>query len=183
MLVGGAVGAVVGLVLLVEKLSSIENPNYVPSCSVDPVLSCGTIMKTAQASVLGFPNPVLGLLVFPLVAMSGALVLSRIELPRWVWLALQFGSAAGLAFVGWLVVQSLAVIHALCPYCMVAWVAVIAIFWSVTVHNLAAGHLEFGGVGDRVVRRRGWVLAAVYVVVVVAVLATFPSYFAGKVGL
>lgn len=183
LLVGGLVGSVVALVLLVEKISSLANPNYIPSCSIDPVLSCGTIMKTAQASVLGFPNPAIGMLTFPLVAMSGALVLSRVELPRWTWLALQFGSAAGLAFVGWLIVQSLAVIHALCPYCMVAWAAVTAIFWTVTVHNLAAGHLELGAAGDAVVRRRGWVLAAMYVVIVVAVVSTFPAYFGAMVGL
>ena len=109
--------------------------------------------------------------------MSGALVLARVELPRWCWLALQFGAAGGLAFIGWLVVQSLAVIHALCPYCMVAWAAVGAIFWMITAHNLEAGHLELGAAGDVVVRFRWWVLAATYLVIAVCILATFPAYF------
>lgn len=183
LMIGGAVGAVVALVLLIEKLRSLQNTGYVPSCSIDPVLSCGTIMKTAQASVLGFPNPVIGLVTFPVLILAGALVFTGMEMPRWFWLGLQFGSAAGLAFIVWLIVQSLVVIHALCPYCMVAWAAVTAIFWYVTVHNLAAGHLDLGRAGEALARRHGWVLAGMYVVIVAAVLATFPAYFAGRVGL
>ncbi len=183
LLVGGLVGAVVALVLLVEKLDLLANPDYIPSCSIDPVLSCGTIMKTAQAAVLGFPNPVIGLLTFPVVAACGAIVVSRAELPRWVWWALEIGSFAGVLFIHWLIVQSLVVIHALCPYCMVAWVAVIAIFWFTTMHNLREGNLGGAPAGDTLVRRHGWGLAAWYVLIVAAVVASFPAYFAAMVGL
>jgi uncharacterized membrane protein len=183
LLIGGLVGAVVALVLTIEKLDLLENPNYIPSCSIDPVLSCGTIMKTWQASVLGFPNPVIGLLTFPVVAACGALVVSGVELPRWVWLALEAGSFAGVLFIHWLIVQSLVVIHALCPYCMVAWVFVIAIFWFTTVHNLREGNLGGAPAGDMLARRHGWGLAAWYLLVVVAIVASFPAYFGAMVGL
>jgi uncharacterized membrane protein len=183
LLVGGLVGAVVALVLLIEKLDLLANPDYIPSCSIDPVLSCGTIMKTAQASVLGFPNPVIGLLTFPVVAACGALVVSGAELPRWVWWALQIGSFAGVLFIHWLIVQSLVTIHALCPYCMVAWVAVLAIFWFTTVHNLREGNLGGEPAGEGLVRRHGWGLAAWYVLIVVAIVASFPAYFGAMVGL
>jgi uncharacterized membrane protein len=183
LLVGGLVGAVVALVLLIEDLDLIKNPDYIPSCSIDPVLSCGTIMKTAQASVLGFPNPVIGLLTFPVVAACGAIVVSRAELPRWVWWALQIGSFAGVLFIHWLIVQSLVTIHALCPYCMVAWVAVIAIFWFTTMHNLREGNLGGEPAGDTLVRRHGWGLAAWYLLIVVAIVASFPAYFGAMVGL
>ncbi len=183
LLVGGLVGAVVALVLLVEKLDLLANPDYIPSCSIDPVLSCGTIMKTWQAAVLGFPNPVIGLLTFPVVAACGAIVLSGAELPRWVWWALEIGSFAGVLFIHWLIVQSLVVIHALCPYCMVAWVAVIAIFWFTTVHNLREGNLGGEPAGDTLARRHGWGLAAWYLIIVVAIVASFPAYFAAMVGL
>jgi uncharacterized membrane protein len=183
LLIGGLVGAVVALVLLVEKLDLLANPDYIPSCSIDPVLSCGTIMKTAQAAVLGFPNPVIGLLTFPVVAACGAIVVSRAELPRWVWWALEIGSFAGVLFIHWLIVQSLVVIHALCPYCMVAWVAVLAIFWFTTMHNLREGNLGGAPAGDTLVRRHGWGLAAWYLLIVVAIVASFPAYFAAMVGL
>ncbi len=183
LLIGGLVGAVVSLVLTVEKLDLLENPNYIPSCSIDPVLSCGTVMKTWQASVVGFPNPLVGLLAFPAVAACGAVVVSRVELPRWVWLALQVGSFAGVLFIHWLIVQSLVVIHALCPYCMVAWAATIAIFWFTTVHNLREGNLGGAPAGETLARRHGWGLAAWYLLVVVAIVASFPAYFGAMVGL
>jgi uncharacterized membrane protein len=183
LVVGGLVGAVVALVLLVEKLDLLANPDYIPSCSIDPVLSCGTIMKTWQASLPGFPNPVIGLLTFPVVAACGAIVVSRAELPRWVWWALEVGSFAGVLFIHWLIVQSLVVIHALCPYCMVAWVAVIAIFWFTTMHNLREGNLGGAPAGDTLVRRHGWGLAAWYLLIVAAIVASFPAYFAAMVGL
>ncbi|HEY2191206.1 MAG TPA: vitamin K epoxide reductase family protein [Actinomycetospora sp.] len=183
LLIGGLVGAVVALVLTIEKLDLLANPDYIPSCSIDPVLSCGTIMKTWQASLLGFPNPVIGLLTFPVVAACGAVVVSGAELPRWVWLALEAGSFAGVLFIHWLIVQSLVTIHALCPYCMVAWVAVIAIFWFTTVHNLREGNLGGAPAGETLARRHGWGLAAWYLLIVVAVVASFPAYFGAMVGL
>ncbi len=178
---GGLVGAVVSLVLLVEKLALLADPDYVPSCSVDPVLSCGSVMRTAQASLLGFPNPVIGLATFPVAAAVGALLLGRVALPRWVWVAVQVGTTVGLLFVHWLIAQTLVVIHALCPYCMVAWVAVIAMFWFTTVHNLRAGNL--GGEPAAIGRRHGWGLAVWYLLIVVAIVATFPDWAAGLVGL
>jgi uncharacterized membrane protein len=183
LLVGGLVGAVVSVVLLVEKIASLEDPGYVPSCSIDPVLSCGTIMRTAQASVLGFPNPVLGLLTYPVAAALGALVLGGTALPRWAWWGLQVGTTAGVLVVHWLMVQSLVVIGALCPYCMVAWVATIAMFWFVTVENLRAGRLGGAPASPALARHHGWGLAVWYVAILVAIVAAFPAWAAGLVGL
>ena len=180
---GGLVGAVAAVVLLLEKVALLADPGYVPSCSIDPVLSCGSVMRTVQAAAFGFPNPILGVAAFPVVAVAGALVLAGTPLPRWFWLGLQFGATAGVAFVGWLIVQSLAVIGALCPYCMVVWVVTIAIAWFVTARNLGAGNLDFGAPGRTLARRRGLVLALLYLVVVAAVVASFPAYFAATVGL
>ncbi len=183
LLAGGLLGAVAAVVLLLEKLALLADPGYAPSCNIDSVLSCGSVMRTAQAAVFGFPNPILGVASFPVVAMAGALVLAGTPLPRWFWLGLQFGATAGVAFVGWLIVQSLVVIGALCPYCMVVWAVTIAIAWLVTARNLDAGDLDFGGPGRRLARRRGLVLALAYLVVAVAVVASFPAYWASTVGL
>ena len=52
--------------LLIEKIELIEDPSYVPSCSINPILSCGSIMVTDQAEIFGFPNPILGIIGFSL---------------------------------------------------------------------------------------------------------------------
>ncbi|MFD5831010.1 vitamin K epoxide reductase family protein [Lentzea sp. NPDC060358] len=134
--VGGAVGLVASFVLTIEKIALLEDPFYIPTCSINPVLSCGSIMKTAQAEVLGFPNPLIGVVGFAVVLTLGVLLLSGVELPSWVWIGLQVGSTAGVLFVHWLIVQSLYEIRALCPYCMVVWAVTIPIFWYTTLRNI-----------------------------------------------
>nr|WP_238161614.1 vitamin K epoxide reductase family protein [Micromonospora endolithica] len=140
-MIGGLVGALAAFVLTVEKMALLKNPAYVPSCSINPVLSCGSIMTTSQAEVFGFANPLIGLATFPVVAATGAAILAKAWLPRWWWLALQAGVVFGVAFVHWLFFQSLYRIGALCPYCMIVWVVMIVLFTYTTLHNLDRGHL------------------------------------------
>lgn len=137
--IGGGIGLIAAFTLLLEKIRLLEDPNYVPSCSINPVLSCGTVMKTEQAALFGFPNPVLGLIGFSIVVTLGVLLLSGSRLGRPVWQGLQVGVLAGIALVGFLVFQSLYRINALCPYCMVVWAVTIPIAWYVTVANLRTG--------------------------------------------
>ncbi|MGW5681580.1 vitamin K epoxide reductase family protein [Nonomuraea sp. NPDC003754] len=136
LLVGGALGLVAAFVLAVEKIALLKNPAYVPSCSINPVLSCGSVMNTPQAEAFGFPNPLLGVAAFACVTTAGAALLAGARFRRWFWLGLQAGVTFGVVFVHWLVYQSLYVIGALCPYCMVVWAVTIPLFWYVTLHNL-----------------------------------------------
>ncbi|MFE3450428.1 vitamin K epoxide reductase family protein [Nonomuraea sp. NPDC059194] len=141
LLIGGAIGLLASFVLTIEKIALLKDAAYVPSCSINPVLSCGSIMRTPQAEVFGFPNPLLGIAGFAVVAGLGAALLAGARLARWFWLGLQAGVTAGAVFVHWLIVQSLYEIGALCPYCMVVWAVTIPLFWYVTLHNLRQGHL------------------------------------------
>ncbi|MGW1062241.1 vitamin K epoxide reductase family protein [Micromonospora rubida] len=139
--IGGLTGALAAFVLTVEKIALLKNPAYVPSCSINPILSCGSIMTTAQAEVFGFANPLIGLATFPVVATTGVAVLARARLPRWWWLALHAGTLFGVVFVHWLFFQSLYRIGALCPYCMIVWVVTIVLFSYTTLYNLQDGRL------------------------------------------
>jgi uncharacterized membrane protein len=139
LLLGGAIGLAAAFVLTVEKIALIADPTYVPSCSINPVLSCGSVMATPQATVFGFPNSLLGVAGFAVVTTSGAALLAGAQLRRWYWLGLQAGATAGVVFIHWLIFQSLYRIDALCPYCMVVWAVTIPIFWYITLHNLARG--------------------------------------------
>lgn len=138
--VGGITGLLAAGVLLVERFRLSEDSAYTPSCSLNPVLSCGSIMESAQAAVLGFPNPVIGVAAFPVLITTGLALLAGARLRRWYWLGLQAGVTAGWAFVCWLIFQSLYRIGALCPYCMVVWSVVIPTFVYLTLHNAAVGH-------------------------------------------
>ncbi|MDX8053672.1 vitamin K epoxide reductase family protein [Lentzea sp. BCCO 10_0798] len=141
LIAGGGIGLVAAFVLTVEKLALLKDSDYIPTCSINPVLSCGSIMKPEQAEVFGFPNPLLGIAGFAAVGTIGVVLVTGAALPRWCWLGLQAGVTFGVGFVHWLIYQSLYVIGALCPYCMAVWAVMIPIFWYTTLHNLEQGHL------------------------------------------
>ena len=126
-LIAGVIGLVASMTLTMEKIEILLNPSYVPSCNINPVVSCGSVMVTPQASVLGFPNPLLGLLGFTVVVVTGVLAIAKVLLPQWYWYGLTVGILVGAVFVHWLIFQSLYRIGALCPYCMVVWVVTISL--------------------------------------------------------
>ncbi|MBB6345883.1 putative membrane protein [Nonomuraea muscovyensis] len=152
LLAGGAIGLLAAFVLGVEKIALLKDPAYEPSCSINPVLACGSIMRTPQAELLGFPNPLLGIAGFAIVTTVGAALLAGATFGRWFWLGLQTGVTAGVVFVHWLALQSLYIIGALCPYCMVVWAVTIPIGWYVTLHNAAMRHLPVPSNALRTVR-------------------------------
>lgn len=127
-LLAGIVGLVAAATLTVEKIHLLQDPSYVPSCSLNPVLSCGSVMVTPQAALFGFPNPLIGIAGFAVVVVTGVLAVSKVRLPHWYWVGMALGTALGVVFVHWLIFQSLYRIGALCPYCMVVWAVIIPLF-------------------------------------------------------
>lgn len=139
LLIGGLVGCASAFVLTVEKFNLLADPSHTPSCNLNPIVSCGSVMSTAQASAFGFPNPLLGIGGFTVVAATGAAILAGAKLARWYWASLQLGVTFGMLFVAWLIFQSIYRIGALCPYCMVVWAVMLPIFWCVTRRNVLSG--------------------------------------------
>lgn len=166
LIIAGAIGLFASVELLIQKINLLSDPNYVLNCDINPVVSCGSVILTDQASAFGFPNPLMGIMGFPVLIMFATLLLSGIQLPKWMWLSLQLGSTFAFGFVIWLIIQSLYVIGALCPWCMVVWAATIPIFWIVTVENLNQKFISFGTTISEVVISLKWILvAATYAIV------------------
>ncbi|GAA3717122.1 hypothetical protein GCM10022204_41240 [Microlunatus aurantiacus] len=176
LLVAGLVGFAAAFVLAVEKYWLLTNPFYTPSCSINATLSCGPVMSSPQAAVFGFPNPYLGIAGFAVVAATGAMLLAGGRLAGWYTAGLQVGAVLGSVFVAWLMVQSLTVIHALCPYCMAAWAATFATVWYVTLTNLDRVRHRLPESLDRAVgvagRNHSAILAGWLLIVAVLVVVT-----------
>ncbi|WP_024793995.1 vitamin K epoxide reductase family protein [Tomitella biformata] len=136
LLIAGLLGGLASFILTWEKVELLIDPNYVPSCSFNPVLSCGSVMDTPQASLFGFPNSLLGILGFAMVVATGAAMLAGARMAAWYWMTLWVGLTAAVVMVHWLIYQSLYTIGALCPYCMVVWVTTIPLWWWVTLRNV-----------------------------------------------
>ena len=170
LVVCGLIGLVAAIELIIQKISVLSDPDFVPNCDINPVLSCGSVINTEQASLFGFPNPVLGVIGFTVVIMFGALLFTGLELPRSMWLGLNIGALAGMVFVVWLVIQSLYVIGALCPWCMVVWAITIPIFWQVTTDNLASGRISLGKSVSEVIVALKWILVAATYLIIMALI-------------
>lgn len=169
------------LVLMVEKLKLMADPNFVPSCSINPVLSCGSIMESTQAEAFGFPNPLLGLVGFGLLLTFGCVKIVGSDLPSKLWLAIQAGVTFAFGFVCWLIFQSLYRIEALCPYCMAVWVSVFTLFVYVTLFNFSTSNLPVAKplrpVVDVGVRFHGVILTILLATVVLLIGEAFWDYW------
>ncbi len=142
LIIGGIIGYGCAFIIMFDKLKILDNPHYIPSCNLNPIISCGSVMQSKQATAFGFPNPFIGLGAFPVLAVIGAAMLAGAKFKRWFWLGLNAGLVFAIGFVHWLFFQSVYNIHALCPYCMAVWVICITTFWYVTLYNIDQEHIK-----------------------------------------
>ena len=180
--IGGLIGLAAATIITIEKIEKLENPDYVPSCSLNPVVSCGSVMDSEQASAFGFPNPLIGIAAFAVVATVGVVLLTGFTPPRWFWLGMQAGATFGVVFVHWLIHASLYDIKALCPYCMVVWAVTIPIFWYTTLYNLLSWpRLPAGArrVVESMARLHTMVVALWFAAIAGLILGAFWDYWSG----
>ncbi|MGB9251551.1 MAG: vitamin K epoxide reductase family protein [Mycobacterium sp.] len=177
-LIAGVIGLIASATLTVEKIELLLNPAYVPSCNLNPIVSCGSVMTTPQASALGFPNSLIGIGAFAVVTVTGVLAVTKVPLPRWYWVGMTLGTLAATGFVHWLIYQSLYRIGALCPYCVVVWVATISLL--VVVASIAFGPSaeHGGGVVARELYHWRWSIATLwFTVVFLLIVVRFWAYW------
>lgn len=179
--VAGVIGFAASATLLIEKVSLLEDPSYVPTCSINPILSCGSVMRTDQAEAFGFPNPIIGVAGFAVVATTGIAMLAGATMRRWYWLGLQTGTTFGVVFVHWLAFQSVYRIGALCPYCMVVWGVTIPLFVYTSLHNLGVGYIpvprSLRRFTDAARRYHGAILTAWFLALAAAIADRFWDYW------
>lgn len=179
--IAGAIGLLAAATLLIEKIELIEDPTYVPSCSINPILSCGSVMRTDQAEAFGFPNPILGIAGFAIIVTVGMALLAGAGFRRWFWWGAQAGVTFGVVFVHWLIFQTLYRIDALCLYCIAVWIVTIPLFWYTTLHNLRHRSPTMGN-RPAVIRRtimeyHGVILTAWYLAITALVAQRFWDYW------
>jgi uncharacterized membrane protein len=177
-LIAGTIGLIASVTLTVEKISLLTDSSYAPSCNINPVLSCGSVMATPQASVLGFPNSLIGIAAFTAITVTGVLAVAKVVLPRWYWQAVAAGTLLGAGFVHWLIYQSLYRIGALCPYCMVVWVLTISLLVVVASIALQPVTGSSGHAAASALHQWRWSLAALwFTAVFLLILTRFWTYW------
>lgn len=179
--VGASIGLLAAAVLTLEKFALLKDPARQLSCSINPVLSCGSIIMSDQASAFGFPNPILGLMGFSVVLTIGMALFAGAQFKQWFWRGLQLGTILGIGFCGWLFYQSLYSIGALCLYCMVVWSVTWPIFWYTTLYNLRQGNIptprKLRGTVAFMQKHHADLLVVLYVLVIALILENFWYYW------
>lgn len=177
----GTIGLVAAAALLIERIELLQDPSYVPPCNINPIISCGSVMTTDQASIFGFPNPILGVAAFPVVLTTAMALLAGAQLARWYWNGLLIGATAGVVLIHWLAFQSLYRIGALCPYCMAVWVVVIPTFWYTALRQARTSAAFRSGARARVIgfasEYHGALLTAWYLVIAGLIARRFWDYW------
>src|SRR5689334_13294317 len=106
LLIGGIIGITTSFMLTLDKIELLEIPATELPCNINPIISCGPVILTPQASAFGFPNPMLGLIGFSAVAMTGLLLLFGAVPNRKFWSLFCIGASAAIIFIHWLIIQS-----------------------------------------------------------------------------
>jgi uncharacterized membrane protein len=186
LIIAGIIGLISAAVLTYDHNQIAANPNYVPSCNLNPIIACGTVIKSKQAEAFsGLPNPYIGLVAFPMVVTAGVTMLAGARnLKRWFWWTLEAGTIFGLGFVHWLFFETVYRIHALCPYCIAVWIVTITTFWYVTLYNFDQAIIPLRAGRARTVY--GWVrrhhldILVLWFLIIAALILKHFWYYYGK---
>ncbi len=89
LIIGGIIGVLCAFALSQDKLRLASNPGVHLECSLNPVVSCGNTLKSAQGEAFGFPNPFLGLAGYAAVVTIGVAMLAGAKFKRWFWLVVE----------------------------------------------------------------------------------------------
>lgn len=172
------VGFVAALTLTLEELATYKNPDHQLSCSINPIVACGPVMKSTEAHAFGFPNPYIGLAAFSIILTVAVSMLAGAKMKDWYWRTFQLGASLGLLFVIWLIYGSVYQIGALCLYCMATWVVVSVIFWYLLQWNLETGVIKLKPRYQRFIRKyHGEILISWFLLVTAVILNHFWYYF------
>jgi uncharacterized membrane protein len=136
MLFGAISGFIASFLLTVDKIKILKDAKFNPSCSINEVLNCKSVMLSKQAEVFGFPNSLIGLAAFAIFIAVAVALFGDVQFPGWFWKLALFGTLLAIFFSHWLAQQTTFVIGALCPYCMIAWFGNFLILSSVIQENL-----------------------------------------------
>lgn len=179
MLLSALISLTASFVLSVDAIALARDPAATLACNINSVISCGTVGLSWQASLLGFPNAFLGLIAEPVVITIAVASLGGARFPRWFMMSAQVVYTIGVLFAYWLFQQSMMVIHALCPWCLLVTLSTTLVFSTLTHFNIREGNLWMPKRIERSVREFVdadndlFIVAAVLIVLVALILLKY----------
>jgi uncharacterized membrane protein len=137
LLIAGLLGVWAAFTLTVEKFEAYANPTKKASCDISVFVNCSVNLKSAEGSVFGFPNPLMGIAGWAAVIVVAVSLLAGARFPKWYWAVFNLGILFALGLVIFLMHATFFHLGTLCIYCLITWAVTIPTFWAVTLRNLA----------------------------------------------
>ena len=144
LVIAGLAGLIAAYNLSVDKVTAILSPGTTLNCNVSLIISCGKNLGSWQGSLLGFPNPLIGLGGFAVVLVTGIGVLAGVRYARWWWISFTIGVMLAFAFITFLILSSVYVLGTLCLWCALVWSVTIPTFWLTLLGSLKDGVFRVG---------------------------------------
>lgn len=175
MVVSGVVGLFTSFVLSIEAWRIAADPDVALGCDINSVISCGTVARTWQAQLLGFPNAFLGIAFECVVITISVAAIGGVRFPRWFMLGTELLYTIALFFAYWLFLQAYFEIGALCPWCLLITVTTTLVWAGLTRWNIRDGHLRLPGAAgpwarEFVAKGNDWFVTAAWLVLFAAMV-------------
>ena len=169
----GVIGWIAAFALTVEKFALLTDPQESLGCDFSLLVQCSANLNSWQGSLFGFPNPLIGIGAFVAPIVVGAALLAGARFSRWFWVLFNLGVLAAMAFVVWLISQSIFELNTLCVWCMAVWSITIPMFWTLTFYTVGSGHIPTSRRARAFFTRAyGWVpLVTVVSYLIIAIIA------------
>lgn len=182
----GIFGLTASFVLTYDKIQLLKDPANIPFCSINPIITCTSAMTSGQAEILGIPNSLFGIVAYTALIAVSVLLLTGSRLHHRVWDLVLASAIAGTLFMHYLLIQSIFVLHIICPWCFGIWistplilVASVLLFYRA---RSADGLPEFlRRILASIAARPGTILAVWYSVLALTLLVVFWEFWSSLI--
>lgn len=140
-LIASCLSLIAAFVLSIEAIELIKNPDAQLGCSVNIIINCATVAKSAFASMFGFPNSFIGLTTEPIFIIIAIALLAGVKFPRKFMFSIQLLATMAFIFAYYLFFISTFIIHALCPWCLLVMLSTTVVFFAITRYNIRESNL------------------------------------------
>ena len=99
LIVAGVIGWLAAFALTLDKFTVLEHPTAQLTCNINPLVGCSKNLASWQGSVLGFPNPLIGVACWAAPIAVGVAILAGARFKRWFWMLFNLGVLGAIVLV------------------------------------------------------------------------------------
>jgi len=178
MAVLAAIGISAAVILSIEKVELLAQPNHIASCSLSPVVACSPIIASPQASAFGFPNSFIGIFGFTAVFTAAMTIAAgATKLTKAWWRTLLGGIIFAAGFCTWLIHEGVFEIGKLCLYCMLVWLVTFTLLWLVLAHTIENKSVNLGAKLNKLFSYKYELITTTYVVIFMLLFYRWSDYW------